>query len=78
VFRNKEWVGPIVLIDDSGNYTSRALIPKAKADTLLQLKSGDHVTVYARIEVHLIAESIASTIVYFQNPYLIINEIKRS
>ncbi len=78
VFKNEEWVGPVVLIDDSGHYSSQALIPRAKADMLLQLKPGDRVTIYARIEVHLIAVSLASTIVYFQSPYLIINEITKS
>ncbi len=77
-FKNGKWIGPIVLIDDSGNYSSQALIPKAKADTLHQLKSGDRVTIYAQMEVHLIAVSTASTIHYLQNPYLIINEITKS
>ncbi len=78
VFKNKEWIGPIVLIDDRGNYSEQALIPEAKADTIVQLKPGDPVTIYARIEVHLISVEIASTIVYLQKPYLIINEITKS
>jgi hypothetical protein len=77
-FRSKAWIGPLVLIDDRGNYSERALIPEAKADTLLQLKPGDPVTIYARIEVDLIALNIASTIVYSLTPYLIINEITKS
>ena len=77
-YKNREWIGPIILTDDSGNYTSPAVMPKAKADTLFQLKSGDHVTIYARIEVHLVAVSTASTIHYVLTPYLIINDIRRS
>ncbi|MGO8943308.1 MAG: hypothetical protein ACLQJ7_06505 [Syntrophobacteraceae bacterium] len=77
-YKNSAWAGPIVLMDDSGNYTSQAVMPKAKADTLFKLKSADHVTVYARLEVHLVAVSTASTIHYVLAPYLIINEITRS
>ncbi len=77
-YKNREWIGPIILEDDSGNYTSSAVMPEAKADTLSQLKSGDHVTVYARLEVNLVAVSTASTIHYVLTPYLIINEFRKS
>lgn len=77
-YMNREWIGPIVLRDYSGRHTtSQAVLPEAKADTLLKLKPGDHVTVYAREELHLVPVETASTIHYDRTPYLIINEIAK-
>jgi hypothetical protein len=77
-YKTSEWVGPIVLKDNSGNHISRAVIPLAKADVLRELKSGDRVTIYARLETHLVGVWTASTIHYDSTPYLIIYNITKS